>query len=148
MSLSHPSPICTVNTNATPNGVNVSGGSTVTIALADPAGVKTWSIVCTSTDDMHTAAGINAGLTVDIVTHTATFTAPAATSPSALIFRSEVNQGRDNNGRVDSALATTFGVYVPTATHGLRVGAWDETTEGNAACGWVAKVNALTRLVG
>jgi len=135
------SPICTVNSTATTNGVDVTGGSTVTIALANTAGVKQWSISCVYTDELNSAATITAGLSVNLTTKTATFTAPA--SASALVFQSIVNGGL-TNGVLDPTLTATFGVYVQTAT-ALRLGALNETLEGSAAFGWTTKVNAVVR---
>jgi len=137
-----PSPICTVNSTVTTDGVDVTAASEVTIELADTAGVNTWSVQCVSTDELLTAAGVNAGLTINSLTKTASFTAPGA--GSALIFKSVVNNGRDVNGRIDPALTTTFGVFVRTATL-LRAGAFNETLEGSANFGWVVKYNEMIR---
>lgn len=142
MSLSFPSPLCTVNAASTINGVNVTAASMVTIALADTAGVKQFNISCLNTDDLLSAATITAGLTIDTVAKTATFVAPAA--GSALVFKSVVNNGKDANGAVDPSLTTTFGVYVLT-TNGYRTAAFDETTEGSASFGWLTKFNAVVR---
>ncbi|KYF87776.1 hypothetical protein BE20_24845 [Sorangium cellulosum] len=136
------SPICLVNGSSTLNGVDVPAGATVTIALADIAGVKSWSISCINTDELLSAATVTAGLTIDHVAKTATFTAPAA--GSALIFLSKVNNGLDANGRPDPSLTTTFGVFVLTAT-GYRVGAFDEKLEGSSQFGWISKFNPLIR---
>jgi hypothetical protein len=132
------SPACTVNATATTNGVDATAGATTTIALISSAGVKTWSISCTGTDELLVAGTINAGLTIDGVGKTCTFTQPVA--GSALIFTSSVT---DNNGLVST---TTFGVYTRTAA-ALRVGAVGETTEGNAAYGTTAIINAKIRQV-
>jgi hypothetical protein len=142
MSLSSPSPLCTVNATSTLNGVNVTAASTVTIALVDTAGVKQWTISAINTDDLLSAATVTAGLTINTVAKTATFTAPAA--GSALIFQSVVNNGKDANGAVDPTLTTTFGVYVLT-TSGYRAAAFDEKTEGSSSFGWVTKLNAVVR---
>ncbi len=135
------SPLCTVNSTATTNGVDVTGGSTVTIQLANLAGVKQWSIQCLTTDELNSPTTITAGLSINQTTKTATFTAPA--SACALRFQSQVNVGL-TNGVADPTLTTTFCVYVQTAS-GLRLGAFNETTEGSAANGWGAKFNALIR---
>jgi hypothetical protein len=142
MSLSHPSPLCNVNASPSINGVNVTAASTVTIALADTAGVKQWTLSCLNTDDLLVASTITAGLTINTVAKTATFTAPAV--GSALILQSVVNNGKDANGAVDPTLTTTFGIYVLT-TSGYRVAAFDEKTEGSSAFGWVTKLNAVVR---
>lgn len=142
MPLDHPSPICTVDDASTLNGVDVADATTVVIALADTAGVKQWAITCLNTDETLVAATITAGLVVDNVTKSALLSTPGL--GTALIFKSVVNNGKDANGRVDPSLTTTFGIYVLTAA-GYRVGAFDETTEGNAAFGWIAKLNPFIR---
>jgi len=135
------SPICTVNGSTTGNGVNVAKNSTVTIAIADTAGVKNWSLQCLSTDDHLVATNISAGLSINTTTKVATFTSPNVSDGAALIFESKVNGGLDINGRVDESLTTRFGVFVLTDTGNLRVGAFDETVEGSASFGWTAKFN-------
>lgn len=145
MSISSPDPTCTVNATVTINGVDVTAGATITIALADTGGVKQWTITCQSTDDALDAATITAGLTIDNVAKTATFTAPNASS--ALVFKSIVNRGKDSNGVANPSLSTTFGIYVLTPA-GMRLGAFDETLEGNAAFGWIKKFNDLARFAG
>lgn len=135
------SPLCTVNSTATTNGVDVTGGSTVTIQLANLGGVKQWAISCIGTDELNSPTTITAGLSINQTTKTAAFTAPP--SACALIFQSVVNAGL-TNGVADPTLTTTFGVYVDTAL-GYRVGAFGETTEGNAAAGWAAKFNPVVR---
>ena len=142
------SPICTVNGNTTGNGVNVAANSAVTIAIADTAGVKSWSLRCISTDENHIAATISDGISIDQITKTATLTSPNATTGAALIFESEVNGGLDVNGRKDPSLTTRFGVFVLTSPGSLRVGAFDETTEGDASFGWTSKFNAAVRAAG
>ena len=139
------SPICTVNGSTTGDGVNVAKNSTVTIAIADTAGVKSWSLQCLSTDDLLVASNITSGLSINTTTKVATFTSPNTTVGAALIFESKVNGGIDINGRVDESLTTRFGVFVLTDDGSLRVGAFDETTEGNASFGWTAKFNAGIR---
>lgn len=138
------SPICTVNATSTVNGVNVSAGSLVTIALQSTAGADVWAIRCINTDDLHLATTITASMTVNYVTKTATFTAPA--DNAALIFESKVNNGV-RNGIADSNLTTTFGVYTALTTAG-RVVAANERNEGNAAFGWTSVLNNVARAVG
>ena len=142
------SPICKVNGNTTGNGVNVAKNTLTTIALADTAGVKAWSLRCISTDENLVPATISAGLTIDQITKTATFTSPNTDNGVALIFESEVNGGLDVNGRKDASLTTRFGVFVLTSPGGLRVGAFDETLEGDASYGWTSKFNAAVRAAG
>lgn len=142
-----PSPICKVNTLTTLNGVDVAASASTVIALADLTGVKQWAITCINTDEILGvgvgAAGITSSLVIDNVLKTATYLSP---SPgSAMIFQSVVNGGKDGNGNVDPTLTTTFGIYVDDPITGYRVGAWDELTEGNAAFGWIVKINPLLR---
>ena len=138
------SPVCTVNATATTNGVDLTPATTATIALADVAGVKQWSILAVDTDELNLAASINATLVVDSITKTATFTVPAA--GSAVLFESVVNNGRDINGRVEPTYTARFGIYTLTGS-GLRVLAFDESLESNAAFGWISTLNSLVRNV-
>ena len=136
------SPVCQVKDGGgayapTTNGFNTTSAGTTTIALVSSAGVKTWSIACTGTDDRLVAATINAGLTIDGVGLTCALTAPAA--GSALLFTSTVT---DNGGVTTS---TTFCIYTLTPL-GLRVGAVGETIEGSAAYGTAATINAAIRV--
>lgn len=132
------SPLCTVNGASSANGTNVTGGSTVTVALVDPAGVRTWALTVVGADDLTPPPNP----TVNQTTHVGTFIAPG--SASAVILRSQVNGGIGPDGQVDPSLTTTFGVYVRTGA-GLRLVASNETTEGNTSHGWIAQVNARLR---
>lgn len=140
------SPLCTVNSTSVVDGVDVAAEDTVTIELIDLAGVNQWSIQCVSTDDLNTTAAINATLTVNSVSKTASFTSPG-TDGAALIFESKVNNGRDVNGRVVDSYTTRFGVFVLAAT-GNRVVAFDQTTEGDASHGWIVDLNTALRSAG
>lgn len=142
------SPICKVNGNTTGNGVNVAANAVVTVALTDTAGVQSWSLRCLSSDENQNPAAVTAGLTVNQITKSATFTSPNTDLGVALIFESEVNGGLDVNGRKDASLTTRFGVFVLTNPGSLRVGAFDETLEGDASYGWTSKFNAAVRGVG
>lgn len=136
------SPLCTVNGNATINGVNVSASpAIITIQLADLSGVVNWNCYCVGTDELNDPATITASMTIDPVLMTATL--PSVAGGSALLFRSTVNSGKDVNGdRLD--YSTTFGVYTLSALG--RVGATNETTEGSAAYGWITKINPILRV--
>lgn len=138
------SSLCQVKVNAgsyaaVAGGIDVVPGDVVTVKLASSAGVNAggWSISCVSTDETKTPAGINALLTIDSLNFEASFTVAAGTG-QALIFESKVN-GED-------ASATRLGIFVLVS--GYRVGAVDETFEGNASFGWAAKVNAFIRAGG
>ncbi len=146
--MTNPSPLVLINSQSQlPNGVDVLDGSTVTIALASAQGVYAWNVECIGTDDGNTTAAVNATLVVNAANFTATFTAP--TSPDgygcALIFKSVVNNGFDINGLSQAYLTTTFGVYVPAFVNGVRLGAQNETIEGNAVYGWLSKLNQAIR---
>jgi hypothetical protein len=139
-----PSPLVLVNSvSQLPVGVNVTGGSTVTVALASSQGVYAWNLTCTGTDDQNVAASVNATIVINQAAKTATFTAPSNARGSALIFRSQVNNGIDINGLQQPYLTTTFGVYVLTPQF-LRLAAQNETVEGDITYGWLSKFNGLT----
>lgn len=139
-----PSPICTVNgVNASLGFVAVPASSTPTIALANTAGVSRWAISCTSTDETTTAAAINATITINIVTKTATFLAPGP-GGSALIFKSVVNNGKDAQGRNDPTLTTTFKVCVNTPL-GYQVAAFGEQLEHSPSVGYIPVLNNAIR---
>ena len=145
-----PSPLININGQSQlPNGINVAGGSTVTLALASAAGVYAWNIKCIGTDDLSSAAAVNASLVVNAANYTATFTMPNPVDGygAAVIFSSQVNSGIDINGIQQPYLTTTAGIYVLVDT-GLRVGAQNETVEGNAVFGWLTKLNSIIRIGG
>jgi hypothetical protein len=124
----------------------VSAGASFTIALANPSGAQYWSISCTSTDELNTAAAVNTTLVVNQSTKTATCTAPVGTG-SALIFTSTVGVlgvGTDANKTRQQAFTTTFKVNVLTGA-GSAVLAANELSEQNAAFGWISLINALIR---
>jgi hypothetical protein len=143
------SPICTVNGGSAP--ANVTGGSTVTIALQTPAGVQIWALSCTSTDDLNTAAAINATLVINSGAKTATFTAPASLG-SAAIFTSTVGigngtslgNGTDQNNVVQASFTTTFKVNVLASSGNAAIAA-NETSEQNASFGWITSINSILR---
>lgn len=137
------SPLVLINGLPQINGVNVAAHSTVVISLASSVGVYNWSLQCIGTDDTNTAAYVNSTLVVNYATNTATFTSPY-TNGSTCIFQSVVNGGADINGVEQPHYATTFGVYVLSSS-GQRLAAQDETTEGSANYGWVAKYNSIVR---
>jgi hypothetical protein len=137
------SPICTINGGSSVNGLNVTPGATVTIALASGPNSPAWSISCTSTDETTVAATITAGLSINQTTKVATLTAPA--DGKAMIFTSVVNGGLDPaTQKVDSSLTTTLAVYTLTAA-GNRVVAVNERGEGNSLFGWITTINPIIR---
>ena len=140
--MASPSPICTVQDGgggaAVPtNGATVGAGDTITVALQSTAGVSSWSLTLVGQDDSVTPPVV----TVNNTTKTATFTAPS--QPCALIYKSTVNNGVDQNGQAQATYSTTFGVYVATAAS-ARLFAANERAEGNASYGWITKLNAIT----
>src|SRR5277367_1943822 len=138
-----PSPLVLINSAAQVNGVNVTGSSTVTVALASNAGVYAWNLTCIGTDELNTPAAVNATLIINHANNTATFTAPSSAG-SAVILQSTVNNGVDINSVVQPTYTTTAGVYV-LSVHSHRVGATNETTEGDSVYGWISKLNPLIR---
>lgn len=138
------SPLCEVKDGSgaygsTAAGVDVTVGNTITIRLAD-SNVDTWTIQCITTDELNVAATIQAGLTINSLNKTATFTAPAA--GAALRFRSVVNGGIGADGVVSSSYSTTFCIY--TLSNGQRVVAADESTE-RGSFGWLSSLNGMLR---
>ncbi len=136
------SALCTVNGLSTLNGyVDVTANNVHTVALADPAGANTWTLVCISTDDTHTTAAINATVSINSVSKTATFT--SFTGLSSAIFESVVNSGQDQNGRVVAGYTSRFKVCVPEQN--LRLACVDETIEHDTTFGWTPMFNATVR---
>lgn len=138
-----PSPVCTVKDGSgspqtTENGVDVTAGNTITIALAATTGVNIWSLSVFGSDEQVAVPTV----TVNYVTKTATFVAPAA--PWSLLFKSVVNNGIDSSGTVQAALTATFKVSTLTGS-GYRLVASNETSENNQAFGWTALFNAGIR---
>lgn len=136
------SPLCTVQDGAgaalaPPSDVTV--GNTITVQLIDLS-CNVWSISIVGQDELVAVPT----LTVNNTTKTATFTAPAA--GSALILQSQVNNGKDANGNTVAAYTTKFGIY--TLASGKRVFATNERAEGNAAFGWITKLNPVIRTGG
>ncbi len=140
------SPICLVNGSSTLNGVNVTGGSTVTISLFNVTGVTSWSLSCTSSNNLITQpiAAINAGLVINQIAKTATFTAPSGAC--ALQFTSIVNNGKDVNNTPTPSYTTTFGTWVLAA--GSRLLFPGERTESSAVNGWTEDINNFMVLFG
>jgi Pectate lyase superfamily protein len=141
------SPVCTVNSLATPQ--NVAAGAGFTIQLAVPTGVNFWSVTCTSTDDTNTVAAVQATLAVNLGTKTATCTAPAGLG-SSMIFASTVGiagLGIDQNRTLQPSFTTTFKVNVLTSG-GATVVATNEQLEQDPIHGWTAALNGAIRAEG
>jgi len=138
-----PSPLLLINGSPQLNGVAVSPGSTVSVALASSFGVSSWTLTCTGTDDLNAAATINASIVVNTSTFTATYTHPS-TNGSKVILQSTINNGVDINGRPLASYSTTAAAY-SLANSGYAVGAQNETIETNASFGWLPIVNNLAR---
>ena len=137
------SPAVLVNGSSTTNGVNVSPGATVTIALENIDGVSSWNLSCFGTDDLNSASAINETLVINQTNKTATFTMPDGYGTAA-VFQSIVNNAIDDSGNINTSYSTTFGVYVLTSNYGLRVAAQNETNEGNVEYGWLRTFNFMT----
>jgi len=137
------SPICNVDGNSAVNAVTVTAGTTVTIALADTAGVTQWNLTCLTTDGLNTAFAINSALSINLINKTATLAVPVGLG-SAFIFESKVNDGLDINGILNPTYTTTFKINVLTAS-GLPVTAFDEKMEQNRSYGWTEIINNMIR---
>lgn len=143
-----PSPICEVKVGAgaygpTTYGIDSPSSTVVVIRLVSQADVRTWECSCITTDDLSNSATINAGLVIDALAKTATFTTPLGLG-RVYRFRSRINGGVDPNGIATPSYSTTFAIYVLTSG-GVRCIAVDETTEGDPIFGWVAPLNELLR---
>jgi hypothetical protein len=135
------SAICTVNSTSTTGGtVDVTGGATVTIALADATGANIWTVSAIYPDDTVNLATVNSSIVINQTTKTATFTAPSAGS---VIFRSVINGGVDLNGNMVQAYTSQFKVSVPIAS--IRTLCVNETIEGSPTFGWVKGFNDVVR---
>jgi hypothetical protein len=147
------SAICTVNGVTLPitgtTGLNVAPGSTITIRLANPAGVESWSILCTQSDGINpnsTPALINNTGSVNQTTFTATFTAPnynpigGINVGASLQFTSSVNVSQPWN-----TASTTFGVFV-IGSNNTRLVFDGENLESNATYGVAPDINYLVTL--
>lgn len=139
-----PSPLVLINSTQQINGVNVTAGSTVTVSLASNAGVYAWDLICIGTDELTDVATVGATININHASNTATFTMPNYAG-SAVILKSIVNNGVDVNGVVRPEYATTCGAYVLSSPGNHRVGAQNETTEGDSINGWLSKINPLIR---
>ena len=140
--MTSPSPICTVadglgSPQATTNGVDVTPGNIIHIALASAAGADVWALSIIGQDDIVSAPTI----TLDNTTKTATFNAPA--SACSLIVKSTVTNG----GSQGVSFSTTFKVSVLTP-EGHRLLCSNERLEGNATFGWITCQNDIIRAIG
>jgi hypothetical protein len=138
-----PSPIVTIHGSSTRDGYDAIAGSTITIALADATGVNVWSLEVIGTDQNHNKDTLNAGLSISQITKTATLTVPA--DAAAILIKSTVNNGLNQQFAIDATLSTTFGVYVLT-TAGKRLIARGETNESSADFGWIKQLNEVVEL--
>jgi hypothetical protein len=142
--MSSPSPICTVSGSVTP--VDVAANTSISGALASTAGANFWSVAAIGTDELNTAAAVNATLIINQGAKTFSFTSPTGPG-SCVIFQSVVGingLGLDANSVFNQAFVTTFKVNVKTVA-GARVIGENETFEQSASAGWIAEINALIR---
>ncbi len=143
----NPSPLCEYSVNGSTfvpvdKGIDTQPGAAVQVRLASGAGVYAWSFTCYATDDKTNTSTINALVTINSLTRTASFTAPAA--GTAMLFRSVVNGGVDASGRLDVTLENRIGIYALT-TGSRRTLALNETLEGDPVNGWLPRVNDIVR---
>ena len=145
--MSTPSPIVQLNGAGAGLAVNVTGGSTVTGALASTAGANFFGVTIVSCDDQNTVAAITATLTVNTGAKTFSFTAPASAG-SCVVIQIQVGViglGLDANGVVQSSFTTTTQINVLT-TGGNAVLAVNERSEYDATFGWIKKINTAIRV--
>ena len=140
-----PSSICTVNntviSTSNTSGINVSAGSTITIALASSSGVGSWSIFASSADDVTTSNGNLVAVNnskIQVTPFSATFIVPALVGGrgSSIQFTSIVNNGLSNQNQ------TTIGVFV-LGSGNIRLFFGGESFESNATVGNAADLNSL-----
>jgi hypothetical protein len=138
-----PSPLVLINGSSQIGGINVSGGSTVNLALENSAQVYGWQVSCIGSDDLHLPSDIEIVMGANF---TASFVMPHSNHGGcAFIFKSVVNAGQDFNGIFQSSYETTFGVFV--LTNNTRVLATEQTIEGNQTFGWLPTFNLLANSV-
>src|ERR1035441_5539430 len=143
-----PSAICLVNNTAistsNTSGIDVIGGSTITISLEAIAGVDSWAISASSADDITYSNGNLVAVNnskVQTTPYSATFVVPnmIGIRGCALQFTSIVNAGKSNENRI------TLGVWVIN-TNGTRLFFGAESYESNATVGNAADLNKLFSL--
>ena len=143
----NPSPLCVVSDNggayaaASPNGINVTGGDSISIQLASYAGVRSWQLTVYGLDELSTAPALSYSVGPP-GTYSFTF-APFA--GRAVILQSVVNGGVNINGVRVPSYTTTIGIFTLTAS-GQRVLATGETFE-TCQAGWICDWNAQTRAI-
>lgn len=140
-------PVCKIKDGAaayqsTDNGVNVTPGNVITIALVDPAGVDVWALSAVGGDDLTNFEAVVP--VINMTTMTATFTMPAGYG-RAIIFQSQVQRGIDRDIRSNPNLTTTFGLFTLTGSSD-RVLAVNERFESSLKYGWIADLNRWIRL--
>lgn len=127
----------TINGLSSVNATSVTAGDSVSIELADHAGVNSWSLVCINMDETGDPNFANEnGLVIDNASKTAVLTTSGNVG-EAYIFESRVNGGIGQNS------IYKFKIYVPTL-RGLDVVATGETTESSSK-GWIGIVNSAVR---
>src|SRR5271166_6568429 len=110
------SPICLINNLPIPvantgvTGYVATAGQTVTIALANNAGVNAWNCSCTITDQYNqysTPALVNSTINQNFLQFSLTFTTPAMDgyAGSSMQWTSTVNPGPQQQ-------SVTFGIFV------------------------------------
>lgn len=132
------SPRVLVNNQTTENGIDVSSGSTVNIALEDISGVTVWLLEATDSDGYTSLADINSTISINQATKTATLQMPS--HPASVLIKSSVNNSLNNAGIYDDSLNTKFKLCVRTSNN-LRLGAMNERYENNISTGYTGLIN-------
>jgi len=118
--------------------VDISAGDWVKIDLESAAGIGSINVAIPRADETVLAAGVPA-VTIDQVTRTATF--KSTTGP--LTYCVEVTGNPGTSSETTVALA----VHILTSA-GMRLLAYDETTESDPDYKWLAKINDMLRTGG
>ena len=128
--------------DAYPDGIDATPDTLVYIRLKSTTDALIWRLTVFGVDEVTITApsltNVNpATHEVTTVSAEVSFTYPNGLG-RALVFESVVEDA------LSATVRETCGVYTLTSV-GLRVGATNETTEGDSAFGWGAKVNPIIR---
>lgn len=135
-----PSPICLINNTSVSNGFDATSGQSLTLKLANYTGVNSWDLKCIGTDEDNSTAEINSSLTYNKYKKIYYLTLPS--NPGAFIFKSIINNGKDNSGILRESYTNTFGVFIKYDS-GYRPVAVNQVYEGNSNFGWIVDINEI-----